>query len=357
MIYFGDNDYPEYQRPQPHYNDSELTVQGIFPQEPRLWLGYTINTTQPTTDKSMESKWGFDFQRKLLRCELQRANYTIDFAYINNRQTNNVTVTGGRPINPEGGPGITPLDDGYREYTVYHSLGMLARKQVLGWMTQKNKTSPVLTFSDISQTKLVDPNTAYPLVDLKAQFQNFFEEIIITLLSEDFLEISEKKEVKCDRTRYQNNFRYQLTSLWIGYAFSIAVAAASIMVGGFSLIANGITSDTTFSKILVTTRNRTIDRLVEEYEGVCLGGDPFPKELENTQLRFGVIDEKSTQERGKNHKHAAFGTVDEVIPIQKGDSYARLSASGSHYQSSSSWVPRSGASSPTSLNTRYSRPV
>lgn len=351
-IFFGFNDYPEYLKPQPNYNGSELTVQGIFAKEPRLWFGYSINTTHPAADESIKDKWGCDLERRLVRCELQKANYTIDFSYINNRQSNVVSVTHGQPINPQGGPGIGPLNPGYREYSVYHSLGMLTRKQVLGYMTQRNKTSALLTFSDISQTKLVDPDTAYPLTNLQGEFQNFFEEIIITLLSEEYLEISEREIVECNMTRYRNNFRYQRTSLWVGYAFSIAVAAASIIVGGFSLIANGITSDTTFSKILVTTRNHTIDKLVEEYEGVCLGGDPFPKELEDTQFRFGVIDEKSAQVRGRHQKHAAFGIADEVIPIQRGDSYVRLSAIGSHYQSSNSWVPRSGDNSP--VNTRYS---
>lgn len=352
-IYFGYDDYPEYERPQPHYNDSILTVQGIFPQEPRVWLGYTINTTRPAVSGSeTERRWGSELERKLVRCELQKAHYKVKFNYINNRQDNEVSISGGVPINPQDSAGITPVDKGYHEYSVYHSLGMLARSQLVGWMTRRNKTSPVLTFSSITQTKLVDVNTAFPLPDLKQQFENMFQEIVISFLSEDFLEISARDVVPCEMSRYQNNYRYQRTSLWIGYAFSIAIAAASIIVGGFSLIANGITSDTTFSKILVTTRNRTLDRLVSEYEGVCLGGDPFPKELEDTQLRFGVIDEKSDQAHGASQKHAAFGLANEVIPILRGDSYVRLSAGGSHYQSSNSWVPRSGENSPDMLDTR-----
>lgn len=345
-IYFGYDDFPEYSRPQPQYDDRVLTVQGIFPQEPRIWFGYTVNTTRPAVDDSeIATRWGCELERRLVRCELQKAHYRVHFNYTNNRQVYDIDIRGGIPINPQDSGGITPLDKGYHEYSVYHSLGMLTRSQVAGWMTRKDKLSPVLTFSPITQTKLVDVMTAFPLPDLKTQFQNLFEEIVISLFSEDYLEVSARDRVACQMSRFQNNFRYQRTSLWIGYAFSIGLAAASLVVGGFSLIANGISSDTTFSKILVTTRNRTLDDLVTAYEGVCLGGDPFPKELEDTQLMFGVVDEGA-------RKQAAFGTVDEIIPIRRGDSYVRLVAGGMHYRARGSWVQGSGANSPDMLDVR-----
>lgn len=345
-IYFGYDDYPEYVRPQPNYNDTDLSLQGIFLEEPRVWFGYIINTTRPAPPGTkLADRWGFELERKLLRCELQKVRYRTRFYYINNQQSYNIYISGGVPINPQGSSGITPLDKGYHEYSAYHSLGMLIRSQVAGWMTRKDQASPVLTFSPITQTKLIDVATAYPLADLKQQFENLFEEIVISLLSEDYLEISARDTVACEMSRYQNNFRYQRTSLWIGYAFSIAFAAASLVVGGFSVVANGITSDTTFSKILVTTRNRTLDRLVTAYEGVCLGGDPFPEELEDTELMFGVID-------GGERKHAAFGTASEVIPIRRGDSYVRLSEGGMHYRARGSWVQGSGSNSPDMINTR-----
>lgn len=352
-IYFGYDDYPEYSRPQPNYNETELTEQGIFLQEPRIWFGYTVNTTRPAAPGSeVANKWGSELERRLVRCELQKAHYQAHFNYTNNRQNYTIEISGGVPINPQDDDdGIGPLSKSYHEYSAYHSLGMLARSQVAGWMTRKDKFSPVLTFSPITQTKLVDVMTAYPLPDLKVQFEKLFEEIVITLFSEDYLEISTRELVACEVTRYQNNFRYQRMSLWIGYAFSIMFATASLIVGGFSIIANGITSDTTFSKIMVTTRNRTLDRVVAAYEGVCLGGDPFPEELEDTQLMFGVID-------GGARKHAAFGTVGEVIPIKRGDSYVRLSEGGVHYRgrgssgSRGSWAQGSGTNSPDMFNTR-----
>lgn len=358
-VFFGENDSGEYERPQMNYNSNVLTTQGVFAKEPKLWFGWAENTTVPLSNGSeYKDKWDFELKRHLLQCELQKVKYEVQFEYKNNVQINkNISVTGGIPINPENGDGIRPSNPNYREYSAYHALGQLTRKQVIGSIKQGNRDDRVRTFSPISQTKLVNPDTAYVQANLKDSFQTYFAEIVISLLSEQYLEISAVEMVNCSMFRYQNNFRYERTSLWIGYAISIAMALASIIVGAISLISNGITSDTTFSKILVTTRNKTIDKLVEEYEGVCLGGDPFPKELEQTLFKFGVIDEMSTRDSGKNSKHAAFGTIDEVIPIQKGDSYARLSATGSHYQSSNSWVPRSSGESSPGINTRYARPV
>lgn len=79
-------------------------------------------------------------------------------------------------------------------------------------------------------------------------------------------------------------------------------------------------SDTTFSKILVTTRNKTLDKLVMSYPGVALGGDPIPKELEHTQLRFGVIDfDQNGLMEPLLMKHTAFGLAEETTTIRRKD--------------------------------------
>lgn len=354
-MYFMDEDSVDYQRPQRDY-DSNLTLgQGIFYSEPKIWLGWVVNTTIPLSPDSpgYNPSWPFQLEQHLVQCVLQKARYDIGFEYINNAQVNkHVNISGGIPINPDQGE-IHPTNPIYKEYAVYHGLGQLARRQIVGRITQDNYTEQVRTFSYVSQTKLVSQDTALARPNLRIAFQNYFEEIIISLLSENYLGISYNVSVPCVMRHTQNNFRYRVISLWGGYAISIFMALGCIIVGGLSLRSNGITSDTTFSKIMVTTRNRTIDRLVEEYEGVCLGGDPFPEELKEKEFQFGVIDEISST--GTNLKHAAFGTDGEVIPIQKGDSYTRVSARGSHYQRSNSWVMKSPAASP--VNTRFSRGV
>jgi hypothetical protein len=85
---------------------------------------------------------------------------------------------------------------------------------------------------------------------------------------------------------------------------------------------NGVASDTLFSRIMVTTRNPTLDRLSV---GACLGGDPFPKDLTKTKLRFGVLLEEEPREGplGKV-EHCCFGAAGEVKDIVKHGTYAGL---------------------------------
>lgn len=368
-IYFSASDAEEYARPQPGYLDPVLDKQGIFENEPAIWFGYVEKTNRFANDSRVvlppNSKpptvYVYEMQRHVMRCELQRANYSISFSFVNNVQSANVSISGGTPAftPPAGSLTYGPRDPGYKEFIAYHSLGLLVRQLAQGYVNLTNSNSTPITTTSLSKSRLLNKTDSFAVKNFHDEFQNFFQEIILTLLSEPYLEIGTTENVSCIRKRYENIFHYEMQGLWIGYAISSAVALLSIVTGFVSIYWNGITSDTLFSKILVTTRNRTLDKLVKQYEGVCLGGDPFPRELEQTQLRFGVIDERETDD--DRTKHAAFGTVEETIPILPGDSYKRLAAHGSHYQSSRSWTsgsPRDERYNESfQMDTRYAGPV
>ena len=368
-IYFSASDAEEYARPQPGYDNPVLDKQGIFTNEPAIWFGYVDNTTRFSNDSRVvlppNSKppavYEYELQRHVMRCELQKANYSVSFSFVNNVQSANVSISGGTSAftPPAGSLTFGPRDPGYKEFIAYHSLGLLVRQLAQGYVNLTNSKSTPITTTSLSKSRLLNNTNSFAVKNFHDEFQNFFQEIILTLLSEPFLEIGTTANVTCIRKRYENIFHYEMQGLWIGYAISSAVALLSIVTGFVSIYWNGITSDTLFSKILVTTRNRTLDKLVKQYEGVCLGGDPFPRELEQMQLRFGVIDERETDD--DRTKHAAFGTVEETIPILPGDSYKRLAAHGSHYQSSRSWTsgsPRAERYSESfQMDTRYAGPV
>ena len=121
------------------------------------------------------------------------------------------------------------------------------------------------------------------------------------------------------KSRTMMVYVYYRRSLWIGYAIVIAITFAFILVGAWSLYENGVASDVLFSRIMATTRNPTLDHLSV---GACLGGDPFPKELTRTKLRFGVLLEDDPREGplGKV-EHCCFGTMGETKEIVKGGTY------------------------------------
>jgi hypothetical protein len=73
---------------------------------------------------------------------------------------------------------------------------------------------------------------------------------------------------------------------------------------------------------MATTRNPTLDHLSV---GACLGGDPFPKELTETKLRFGVLLEDNPREGPLGTvEHCCFGTMGETKEIVKGGTYSGL---------------------------------
>jgi hypothetical protein len=104
-----------------------------------------------------------------------------------------------------------------------------------------------------------------------------------------------------------------------------------LIVGGWTIYQDGATFNVGFSRIMVTTRNTTLDEISR---GACLGNDPFPMELMNTQLKFGVLNEGGHEqeymgiENLQGAGHCAFGVPSEITPIRRGLPYAGLQRRG-----------------------------
>ena len=236
------------------------------------------------------------FANEVLKHHIIRANSLID-----------------HPIEPQKDT------EAYKVTASFHTLGSLLRRFLRGKI---EKQKILITYSDLSETRLVNSSTSYPLVELKTEIQDLFEDILITLLNDPNLVVVQTQEVPCTKSRTMMVYVYYKHSLWIGYAIVIAITFAFMLVGAWSLHMNGVASDVLFSRIMATTRNPTLDHLSV---GACLGGDPFPKELAKTKLRFGVLLEDDPREGplGKV-EHCCFGTMGETKEIVKGGTYAGL---------------------------------
>jgi hypothetical protein len=205
----------------------------------------------------------------------------------------------------------------------YHALAELIRKFLRGEIIYNHPH--YVTKSDISETRLLEQRTSTPVPNLMEALQDFFEDMIITLLSEPHLVIAANTSVPCEKSQTVNVYVYQREGLWIGYAIVVCVTLGFIVVGIWSIYQNGVASGTTFSRIMVTTRNPTLDKLSV---GACLGGDPLGKELQRTKLRFGVLleDDRGVGDTGSfgRIEHCAFGTEHETKEIVKHGVYAGL---------------------------------
>ena len=336
LTYLANVDQGNYGYQDPAIEGDDL---GVMKSEPNLWIGYAINTSQPYADDSPhKQKWEFVHEAKMFRCVMQHTNYTFQMTYQPRQSANRTQRDFLRPVidttvkwdpNDHNNWTASPTENflrpqdatPYRLAATYHSLGALLRQFLRGSIEKQNF---LITHSDISETRLVSSSTSYPLIHLSEEIQSFFEDILITLLNEPTLVVAAPQDVECVKSRNMMAFVYYQEYLWIGYAAVIAVTFSFILVGAWSLHQNGVASDVLFSRILATTRNPTLDHLSV---GACLGGDPFPKELAKTKLRFGVLleDEDGGREGplGKV-EHCCFGTMGETKEIVKGGLYAGL---------------------------------
>jgi hypothetical protein len=218
---------------------------------------------------------------------------------------------------------IRPIEDPktYKLTAAYHSMGALLRSFLRG-SVEKTTDVFIITKSDISETRLMDAKTSHPIAALMDNVQGMFEEMLVSILSEPTMVVSQTQDVECVKTRSINVFRYYKRGLWIGYTIVIGITFCFILIGSWSIYQNGVASDVLFSRIMVTTRNPTLDHLSV---GACLGGDPFPKELTETKLRFGVLLEDNPREGPLGLvEHCCFGTMGETKEITKGGTYAGL---------------------------------
>jgi hypothetical protein len=119
--------------------------------------------------------------------------------------------------------------------------------------------------------------------------------------------------VKVTDLTLRNYYFYGGTTLLAAYMSAVAVAIASVVVGFIALRRNGVSQGTSFSSVLMTTRNPELDRLVT---GHCLGSEPLKDEIGKVRLQFGEIEGADLRRR-----HAAFGTKDSVTALSKGEDY------------------------------------
>ncbi|KAL3443119.1 hypothetical protein BJX65DRAFT_209519 [Aspergillus insuetus] len=122
----------------------------------------------------------------------------------------------------------------------------------------------------------------------------------------------------------QNFYRYDRRNLLIAYAVGVGATVGCVLIGVLALARNGVAQNTTFSSVLLTTRNPELDSLAV---GHCLGRDELEEEVGKVRLRFGEVRLGG----GEGHtgdtlgmssgRHAAFGTRGNVRAIVKGGEY------------------------------------
>jgi hypothetical protein len=327
---------------------------GVFKSEPVLWIGYAFNSTEKLAkDDPLATNWTHRYDPHIIRCTHMETRYKVKWNFTEPSFTSTVKLEHQAPIvdtkfpksvhgkfnytlDPEPARNyINPRDDVglYKKIAAYHAIGDTFRDFLRGHV-DISAPSPgpyyAQVYSNVTMTRLVQKNSE-PKNNLTAEIEGFYSDMVLSLLSvPEMLAVAEEK-LTVNRSRLQSSFVYVPERLWQCYAPVIFITLLILLFGALTIWQDGTTFSTGFSRILVTTRNTTLDDISR---GACLGNDPFPMELMRTRLQFGVLagnEDGYLEDDGYqgNHGsqgvgHCAFGVASEVAPIVRGAPYAGL---------------------------------
>lgn len=83
----------------------------------------------------------------------------------------------------------------------------MIRDIIKGSLVLENETSNVVVVGKVTTTKLVDQKSSHIQPDFTNAFKSLYEEIVMSYISEPFLEIAMRTEVECLRRRWENRFK------------------------------------------------------------------------------------------------------------------------------------------------------
>lgn len=186
--------------------------------------------------------------------------------------------------------------------------------------------------SDVILTTLFSAGIVVPS-DLGSAIETMAQRMIVSLLSVDtdgttlthpLLQYGAREQTQCTKSRYLAVYNYQAWILVSVYGTAAATALCIAVLGFMALERNGVASTSNISVILRTTRNPTLDRLMDS----GLGGELMSEELENLKLKFGELKaqgetagEKESGNNGAGVRRVAIGIEGEVSPIRRGERY------------------------------------
>jgi hypothetical protein len=323
---------------------------GVFKAEPVLWIGWAYNTNETLSGADRIPKnWTVRYEPQIIRCVHMETEYKVlwNFTepffhsmayrkYLRPIVDTNVTLweNGTQNFNIEPQPvenHVSPRTDvlRYKTTAAYHAVGEKLRDFLRGHVDlvppNRDRGGYPTVYSDITKTRLVDAYS-YPKMNLADEIESFYADMVLSLFSAPFMLVISNETVLVNRSRYQSSFVYVPMRLWQCYAPVIFMTMLILAYGAFTIWEDGTTFSTGFSRILVTTRNTTLDDISR---GACLGNDPFPIELMHTRLKFGVLNDHTDNEYVggdpyQNVGHCAFGVTSEIGPIRRGIPYAGL---------------------------------
>lgn len=272
-------------------------------------------------------------------CTLHRATYVSRIQYTDNIPDIETNVTLEDPIlssiYSDGFRYQTighPIPDKVLTYINFYAIEQVVEQLLVGNLTLDNFSGAIFGNSSLGLWNFIDfGDTKTSVIRYPDDFPRAVEELLIntTLSLIYFLQKNFTIDNSLGQTippviyspanatiiSYSAQYSYSARILWESYGACLIVSTLCVLFGSFMLFRNGIDADMSFSQILVTTRNSSLDQLCQ---GSCLGGKTISGQLRETKLVYGELADAPV--RGVQ-KHACFGLEDEVTHLQTGAIY------------------------------------
>lgn len=116
-------------------------------------------------------------------------------------------------------------------------------------------------------------------------------------------------------TSPKNFFTYNPENLLISYLLAIVATMLILLLAARAYHLNGVSPKTSFSTIMLTTRNTDLDVFSE---GQCLGKTTTKEDRKAQKLQFGILNDREEDLPG-GVAHAAFGFSGTVRQLKKGE--------------------------------------
>lgn len=328
---------------------------GAFRTEPVIWIGHSdwnSPENEPVPASRAESKnWNTSFIPTIFRCENYVTDYTVLFNHtftdqvttvlnrtyrypiINTRFLPDVDANDGTMDNITAVPEsnyVMPLDvENYRLTGAYHSLGSKLRDVINGTIQY---TPWIVADTDAMKTTLINKSTYLVADKFMARIQSFYENMILSLLSNpQFIVVSwaAKPEFRsgignettakdeslwypCTKTRVINAYAYRARDLWIVYAIAITLSIVSVAFGAAALAQNNYhVRDTALSSIVAATRAPCLDQL--PWKASKWG--EVPPEIKDIKMGYGIVTDDVF---GKSTPNLSVGMEDGMFPLRDG---------------------------------------
>jgi hypothetical protein len=177
-------------------------------------------------------------------------------------------------------------------------------------LSYSSLVGPQKDFRNTNET--VFPFVEWPRLGFRQGIVDLLRNITLSLLADPTLHIYDTSAGICETFSVSNIWRYVPRALWIACGVVCLVCTVGVAVGAAAMRLNGCSSDVSFSRILCTTRNSSLDQAAD---GSRFGAHPLGEELEKLPLKFGELSDQG---------HVGFGTEGQVTELARGRCKRRI---------------------------------